>query len=199
MTTVFHGDVLLPGETGSGLAASLELVDDQMTLASGSEVLATWSSTEALFEASGDGSFRLNLQGEDVYFRPDSPMAFANAMKRAGPNGSVDFEQSPPPAGPSDGVSFSSAPETSPSNAEPVSSLSAPTIERVEPSTPAAETVLATSDEDPVIDEVLAKLPPVKAGAATDDDDLITPTMLKIFGAIATVLIVAALLAVVLL
>jgi len=199
MTTVFHGDVLLPGETGSGLAASLELVDDQMTLASGSEVLATWSSTEALFEASGDGSFHLNLQGEDVYFRPDSPMAFANAMKRAGPNGSVDFEQSPPPAGPSDGVSFSSAPETSPSNAEPVSSLPAPTIERVEPSTPAAETVLATSDEDPVIDEVLAKLPPVKAGAATDDDDLITPTMLKIFGAVATVLIVAALLAVVLL
>lgn len=197
MTTVFHGDVLLPGETGSGLAASLELVDDQMTLASGSEVLATWSSTEALFEASDDGSFRLSLQGEDVYFRPDSPMAFANAMKRAGPTGRVDAERSRPAAGGPDDVSFSSVPTISPSNPAPVTSFPAPVTERIEPSMPAAEPVVTAEKEDPVIDEVLAKLPPVKTGAAGDaDDDFITPTMVRIFGAVAAVLIVAALLAV---
>jgi hypothetical protein len=193
MTTVFHGDVLLPGETGSGLAASLELVDDQMTLASGSEVLATWSSHEASFEASGDGSFHLRLEGEDVFFRPDSPMAFANAIERARPAGRLDVDQARPPAGAPDVVSFSAAPETQPSNSEPVSSYPAPVPEQREPA--AAQPVVETPSEDPVLDEVLSKLPSVDRKPATDEDDFLTPGMLKVISGVAAVLILAALLA----
>lgn len=189
MTTVFHGDVLLPGETGSGLAASLELEDDQMTLATGSEVLATWSSHEANFEASGDGSFLLRLHGEDVYFRPDSPMAFARAVDGARPA----HEDA-------DVVSFSAPPETLPSNPDPMPFAPAPVAEHGEAPVSQVEPVVAPATEDPVLDEVLAKLPPAGPRAKPDEgDDLISPMMLKVIGGVATVIIVAALLAVALL
>lgn len=210
MTTVFHGDVLLPGETGSGLAASLELDDDQMTLASGSEVLASWRSHEATFEASGDGSFRLSLEGEDVFFRPDSPMAFAKAVDRARPTGRPDTDRSrPDPVGGRDLVSFSPAPETAPSNPPPEAAPSNPAPSNGAPTAPGAapsavqppvrepEPVVTPPSDDAVLDEVLAELAPSRSGSAMDaGDDLITPAMLKVIGAVATVIIVAALLAV---
>lgn len=176
MTTVFHGDVLLPGETGSGLAASLQVEDELVTLASGSEVLATWQPDDAVVEDSGDGAYRLNVEGDYVFFRPDSPLAFAKAMNRTQPGRRVAVEEEP-----------AAPPRPAPA---PVAVAPQPMPERVQPSAPAP----SSNDDDAVIDEVIAKLPPVGARAA-GDDDFISAGFVKVVGVVAAVIIVAAVLA----
>ena len=80
MSQVFAGSVLLPGEQGPGLSASLELDDSVVSLMSGDDALGRWSESQFDVEPSGKGSFRLALGGEEVYFTPSSPAKFAEAM-----------------------------------------------------------------------------------------------------------------------
>ena len=80
MSQVFSGSVLLPGEQGSGLSASLEIDDAHVSLMSGDDALGRWSESQFDVEPSGKGSFRLALGGEEVFFTPSSPAKFAEAL-----------------------------------------------------------------------------------------------------------------------
>ena len=79
MTKTFTGDVLLPGEAGSGLAATLTLDPERVTLTSGDSQLGSWDRSDYLIAPEQSGSFNLTLGGESVLFRPDSPSEFAGA------------------------------------------------------------------------------------------------------------------------
>jgi hypothetical protein len=78
MTKTFTGDVLLPGEMGSGLAATLTLDPERVTLTSGDNQLGSWDRSDYLIAPEQNGSFSLTLGGESVLFRPDSPSEFAS-------------------------------------------------------------------------------------------------------------------------
>ena len=80
MSSVFLGSVMLPGEQGPGLEASVEMADDQVRMYTGSEELGTWQHEEFGVSPSGKGSFQLDLGGEQVFFTPSSPSKFAEAM-----------------------------------------------------------------------------------------------------------------------
>lgn len=80
MSNVFTGSVLLPGESGPGLEASLQLEDDSVKLLAGTEELGTWQSREFNVTPSGKGAFRVALAGEELFFTPSSPASFAEAM-----------------------------------------------------------------------------------------------------------------------
>ena len=71
---------MLPGEQGSGLDASMEMTDDGVRMYAGAEELGAWSSSDLMVAPSGKGSFKLDLGGEMVYFSPESPSKFAEAM-----------------------------------------------------------------------------------------------------------------------
>ena len=77
MTKTFTGDVLLPGEAGGGLAATLSLDPERVTLTSGDNQLGSWDRSDYLITPERNGSFNLTLGGESVLFRPDSPSDFA--------------------------------------------------------------------------------------------------------------------------
>lgn len=77
MTKTFTGDVLLPGDTGSGLAATLSLDPERVTLTSGDNQLGSWDRSDYLITPEQNGSFNLTLGGESILFRPDSPSEFA--------------------------------------------------------------------------------------------------------------------------
>lgn len=81
MTKTFTGDVLLPGDVGSGLAATLSLDPERVTLTSGDNQLGSWSRSDYLITPELNGSFNLTLGGESVLFRPDSPSEFAGAAE----------------------------------------------------------------------------------------------------------------------
>ena len=81
MTKTFTGDVLLPGEVGSGLAATLTLDPERVTLTSGDNQLGSWDRSDYLIAPEQNGSFSLTLGGEAVLFRPDSPSEFAGASE----------------------------------------------------------------------------------------------------------------------
>ncbi len=81
MTKTFTGDVLLPGEVGSGLAATLTLDPERVTLTSGDSQLGSWDRSDYLIAPEQNGSFSLTLGGESVLFRPDSPSEFAGASE----------------------------------------------------------------------------------------------------------------------
>ena len=77
MTKTFTGDVLLPGDAGNGLAATLCLDPERVTLTSGDNQLGSWERSDYLISPEQNGSFNLTLGGETVLFRPDSPSEFA--------------------------------------------------------------------------------------------------------------------------
>ncbi len=78
MTKTFTGDVLLPGDAGSGLAATLSLDPEWVTLTAGDNQLGTWSRDDYVITPQKNGSFNLTLGGESVLFRPDSPSEFSS-------------------------------------------------------------------------------------------------------------------------
>ncbi len=81
MTKTFTGDVLLPGEAGGGLAATLTLDPERVTLTSGDSQLGSWDRSDYLITPEQNGSFNLTLGGESILFRPDSPSEFAGASE----------------------------------------------------------------------------------------------------------------------
>ncbi len=81
MSKTFTGDVLLPGEVGSGLAATLTLDPERVTLTSGDNQLGSWDRSDYLISPEQNGSFNLTLGGESVLFRPASPSEFAGASE----------------------------------------------------------------------------------------------------------------------
>ncbi len=81
MTKTFTGDVLLPGEAGSGLTATLTLDPERVTLTSGDNQLGSWDRSDYVITPENNGSFNLSLGGELVLFRPDSPSEFAGASE----------------------------------------------------------------------------------------------------------------------
>ena len=80
MSSVFLGSVMLPGEQGPGLEASVEMAGDEVRMYTGSEELGAWQHEEFAVSPSGKGSFQLDLGGEQVFFTPSSPSKFAEAM-----------------------------------------------------------------------------------------------------------------------
>jgi len=78
MTKTFTGDVLLPGDTGGGLAAALTLDPERITLTAGDNQLGSWDRSDYLITPEENGSFNLTLGGESVLFRPDSPSEFSS-------------------------------------------------------------------------------------------------------------------------
>ncbi|MGI9665581.1 MAG: hypothetical protein ACR2N2_00570 [Acidimicrobiia bacterium] len=79
MSKVFVGSVLLPGEQGTGLEASVEMGDSGVTLTSGDEQIGSWDDYSV--SPSGKGAFRLDLDNEHLFFTPSSPSSFAEAMQ----------------------------------------------------------------------------------------------------------------------
>jgi hypothetical protein len=79
MTKTFTGDVLLPGDVESGLAATLTLDPERVTLTSGDNQLGSWDRSDYQIVPEHNGSFSLTLGGEALLFRPDSPSEFAGA------------------------------------------------------------------------------------------------------------------------
>lgn len=80
MSHVFAGSVLLPGEQGPGLNASLEINASTVSLMTGDEALGQWQGSDVVVEPSGKGSFRLDLGDEEIFFTPSSPSKFAETM-----------------------------------------------------------------------------------------------------------------------
>ncbi len=80
MSGIFRGAVQLPGETGNGLNASLEVDDEIIRLIAGGDELGSWERAKCDVVPSGKGSFQMNLAGELVSFAPESPSGFAEAM-----------------------------------------------------------------------------------------------------------------------
>lgn len=83
-SSIFEGDVTLPGEAGRGLSASVTFDAGDVTLTTESDVLGTWSKDEYEVQPTAAGEFRLTLGGEDLLFRPEAPGAFATAVLPAG-------------------------------------------------------------------------------------------------------------------
>jgi hypothetical protein len=81
VSSVFLGSVMLPGEEGPGLEASVEMGHDRVRMYTGDEELGTWQHDDFDVSPSGKGAFRLDVGGEQVYFTPSSPSKFAEAME----------------------------------------------------------------------------------------------------------------------
>ena len=81
MTKTFTGDVLLPGDTGGGLSATLCLDPERVTLTSGDNQLGSWDRSDYLIAPEQNGAFNLTFGGESLLFRPDSPSDFAGAAE----------------------------------------------------------------------------------------------------------------------
>lgn len=104
-SSIFEGDVTLPGEAGRGLSASVAFDAGEVTLTTESDVLGTWSKDEYEVQPTAAGEFRLTLGGEDLLFRPEAPAAFATAVLPAGTpfsvseNGDHEVREEPEPVG----------------------------------------------------------------------------------------------------
>jgi hypothetical protein len=77
MTKTFTGSVMLPGEVGNGLEATLSLDPERVTLTAGDSQLGSWDRADYLITPESNGSFGLTLGGETLLFRPDSPSEFS--------------------------------------------------------------------------------------------------------------------------
>ena len=77
MTKTFTGSVMLPGEVGNGLEATLSLDPERVTLTAGDNQLGSWDRADYLITPESNGSFGLTLGGETLLFRPDSPSEFS--------------------------------------------------------------------------------------------------------------------------
>jgi hypothetical protein len=78
MTKTFTGAVMLPGEAGNGLEATLSLDPERVTLTAGDSQLGSWDRADYLITPESNGSFGLTLGGETLVFRPDSPSEFSS-------------------------------------------------------------------------------------------------------------------------
>jgi hypothetical protein len=78
MTKTFTGAVMLPGEAGNGLEATLCLDPERVTLTAGDNQLGSWDRADYLITPESNGSFGLTLGGETLVFRPDSPSEFSS-------------------------------------------------------------------------------------------------------------------------
>jgi hypothetical protein len=78
MTKTFTGAVMLPGEAGNGLEATLSLDPERVTLTAGDSQLGSWDRADYLITAESNGAFGLTLGGETLLFRPDSPSEFSS-------------------------------------------------------------------------------------------------------------------------
>jgi hypothetical protein len=78
MTKTFTGAVMLPGEAGNGLEATLSLDPERVTLTAGDSQLGSWDRADYLITPQSNGSFGLTLGGETLVFRPDSPSEFSS-------------------------------------------------------------------------------------------------------------------------
>ncbi len=78
MTKTFTGAVMLPGEAGNGLEATLCLDPERVTLTAGDSQLGSWDRADYLITPESNGSFGLTLGGETLVFRPDSPSEFSS-------------------------------------------------------------------------------------------------------------------------
>jgi len=78
MTQTFTGAVMLPGESGNGIEATLSLDPELVTLTAGDSQLGSWDRSEYLISPESDGAFGLTLGGETLLFRPDSPSEFSS-------------------------------------------------------------------------------------------------------------------------
>jgi len=77
MTKTFTGALLLPGEAGTGLDATLSLDPERVTLTAGDSQLGSWDRADYLITPESNGAFGLTLGGETLLFRPDSPAEFS--------------------------------------------------------------------------------------------------------------------------
>ena len=78
MTKTFTGEVMLPGDAGNGLAATLSLDPERVTLTAGDSQLGSRDRADYLITPESNGSFGLTLGGETLVFRPDSPSEFSS-------------------------------------------------------------------------------------------------------------------------
>lgn len=78
MTKTFTGAVMLPGEAGTGLEATLSLGPERVTLSAGESQLGSWDRADYLITPESNGAFGLTLGGETLLFRPDSPSEFSS-------------------------------------------------------------------------------------------------------------------------
>jgi hypothetical protein len=78
MTRTFTGAVMLPGESGNGIEATLSLDPEHVTLTAGDSQLGSWDRADYLISPESDGAFGLTLGGETLLFRPDSPSEFSS-------------------------------------------------------------------------------------------------------------------------
>jgi len=78
MTKTFTGAVMLPGEAGNGLEATLCLDPERVTLTAGDSQLGSWDRADYLITPESNGAFGLTLGGETLVFRPDSPSEFSS-------------------------------------------------------------------------------------------------------------------------
>ena len=175
MSSVFHGEIVVPGDAGDGLAASIVLDNGNMTLSTGDEVLGSWDVPDYHVRRGENGGFRLSLGGEDLLFWPELPKSFAEEV-------GAPVKAQPtqlPPVTPEGAV---------PTEPPPV----------VEPSPAPGEPPSGVNDEaDGTPDEVVASVRPQTQ--LEDEDEFITPVFLKAVLAVAAVIVVVALLAIVVL
>lgn len=98
MTKTFTGAVMLPGEAGNGLEATLSLDPERVTLTAGDSQLGSWDRADYLITPQSNGSFGLTLGGETLVFRPDSPSEFSSTT--AVPMAEPPAEQAEPKSRP---------------------------------------------------------------------------------------------------
>lgn len=100
MTKTFTGSVMLPGDVGNGLEATLSLDPERVTLTAGDSQLGSWDRADYLVTPESNGSFGLTLGGETLLFRPDSPSEFSttSAVPMAEPL-AMKAEPDPKPKG----------------------------------------------------------------------------------------------------
>lgn len=189
-SSIFDGDVTVPGEAG-GLSASLTLDAGEVTLTTESDVLGTWPEDQYEVQPTAEGEFRLTLGGEDLLFRPETPVEFAMAVLPPGTpvalaEGDVHHEQW----------------DEAESDAYP--SASSVATGTMAPETPPAEDFeapenAAESADDPVIEQEITSLPPVTSELKTGlDDGIITAGFLRAIVVLSTVLITLAVVAILL-
>lgn len=78
MTRTFTGAVMLPGEAGNGIEATLSLDPEHVILTAGDSQLGSWDRADYLISPESNGAFGLTLGGETLLFRPDSPSEFSS-------------------------------------------------------------------------------------------------------------------------
>ena len=81
MDNSFTGAVMLPGEAGTGLEATLCLDPEKVTLTAGDSQLGSWDRADYVITPEANGQFGLTLGGETLLFRPDSPSEFSSTSE----------------------------------------------------------------------------------------------------------------------